>query len=364
MFRSAFLFSLACAVTAIAQPLTDSISSVDLQLEGVTVGSMRVIFFDGPGATQTYPSSINNNGTITGFYANAGSAPGFLRRLDGTFITFTATGAENIYPSSIDSTGMVAGNYTSTSQYGFQRMPNGNIVTFTVPGTFPNSSQNPVIINDAGVIAGPYFDGTKMHGFIRTSDGSFYTIGPPGSTYTYASGLNNLGAVTGIYADASYNEHGFVRQPDGTWLSFDVPGGNFGFFPPAFSINNSGEVTGSYFEGSMQGFTWQPGGPVLTFAVSGAAGTQPNAMNSIGTIVGSYQDTSYTYHGFLRTPSGTVYTFSVPGALGTYALGINDRGMIVGSYVDAGYASHGLLIVPSQTGVDSRLSAPDHDHVP
>jgi uncharacterized membrane protein len=85
---------------------------------------------------------------------------------------------------------------------------------------------------------------------------------------------------------------------------------------------------------------------VTTFDVAGASGTQPSAINSSGTVVGSYQDASFTYHGFMRTSAGEVYTFSVPGAIATYAVGINDSGMIAGSYQDSADDSYGFLLIP------------------
>lgn len=265
--------------------------------------------------------------------------------MDGLFVTFDAPGSQDIYPSSINSGGAVAGNYSDTRQHGFLRTADGSWIPFEVPGTFPSSSQNPICINDSGTIAGPYFDGKNTHGFLWTADGSLITIDAPGSTYTYASGINAAGMVTGIYDDANFNAHGFLRGTDGTWHSFDVPGSNFGFFPPTLSINNSGVVVGSYFQGNTQGFLWHLRGSLSPFDVAGAAGTQPGNINSKGTVVGSYQDASSTYHGFLRTPAGVVYTFSIPGAIGTFAVGINDSGTIVGSYQDETYASHGFLLI-------------------
>jgi hypothetical protein len=239
----------------------------------------------------------------------------------------------------------VAGNYSDTSQHGFLRAADGSWITFNVPGTFPSSSENPIVINDSGAIAGPYFDGSSMHGFVRSLDGSLITIDAPGSTYTYATGINAGGVVTGIYNDASLNAHGFLRGMDGAWISFNVPGNNFGLFPPTLSINNIGAVVGSYFEEDTQGFLRYLGGSSITIDVAGAAGTQPASINSNGAVVGAYQDSSSVYHGFLRIPSGVVYTFSIPGAIGTFAVGINNSGMIAGSYLDATYASHGFLLI-------------------
>jgi len=345
MVQRILLSLLACVIAVTAQPLTSSYASLRLPLDGVGSHSARLILFDGPGATQTYPSSINDGGTITGYYADADGGHGFLRYLGGLFVTFDAPGSQNIYPSSINSAGAVAGNYSDTSQHGFLRSADGSWITFNVPGTFPSSSENPIVINDSGAIAGPYFDGSSMHGFVRSLDGSLITIDAPGSTYTYATGINAGGVVTGIYDDASFNAHGFLRGRDGAWISFNVPGNNFGLFPPTLSINNIGAVVGSYFEGDTQGFLRHLGGSLTTIDVAGATGTQPASINSNGAVVGAYQDSSSVYHGFLRIASGVVYTFSIPGAIGTFAVGINDRGVIAGSYLDATYASHGFLLI-------------------
>jgi len=346
MFRRMLLSVFACVIAAAAQPPVHSETSVALQHNGVTGQTARLILFSVPGATETYPTSINDDGVIAGWYADANGGHGFLRGLSGGFVTFSAPGSPDIFPSSINAGGAVAGNY-GAPQYGFLRAPDGDWTTFNVPGTFPSSSGNPIVINDSGLIAGPYFDGSRTHGFLRALNGSFLTIDAPASTSTDATGLNAGGTVTGTYDDASYTPHGFIRAIDGTWTSFDVPGNNFGFFPPTLSINDSGVVVGQYLlVSTTYGFLWQAGGALVTFNVPGAQGTLPSGINSGGAVAGSYYDTSSVYQGFLRIPSGTVYTFSVPGATGTYVTGINDSGMIAGSYQDDTNTNHGFLLIP------------------
>jgi hypothetical protein len=346
MVQRILLSSLACFISVSAQRLPSLHAPLKPQPESLTANSVRVILFDGPGATETYPTSINNSGTVTGFYADANGGHGFLRGLDGSFVTFDAPGSQNIYPSSINAAGAVTGNYsTTTSQYGFLRTADGTWTTFDVPGTFPSSSGNPIGINDSGTIAGPFFDG-EMHGFLRNPDGSLITIDAPESTYTYPTCINSGGMVTGIYDDVNYDSHGFVRRSGGQWVSFDVPGDNFGFFPPTLSINDEGVVVGSYLQVSTtQGFLWHSGSALITFEVAGASVTLPSGINSSGAVVGSYPDSTSTYYGFVRSASGVVHTFGIPGAIGTYAVGMNDSGVIVGSYQDKSYASHGFLLI-------------------
>jgi len=345
MSTRTLLCAMACVFTAAAQSVSPSYVAAGLRPHGATAGSPHLVQFDYPGATQTYVSAINNDGTVIGFYADAAGGHGYLRLKGGGMQSFDAPGSPDIYPDSINTGGVIAGNYGDTRQDGFVRTPGGLFTTFTVPGTFPSSSGNPIVINASGVIAGPYFDTVTAHGFVRFPNGAVDIIDYPGSTYTYVTGMNLAGTVTGIYNDANFVSHGFVAG-SGRWFSFDVPGNNFGFFPPVLSINDSGEVAGTYFQGANHGFLWRAGGTLRTFDVSGAAGTQSAGINASGVVAGSYQDSSYNYHGFVRTVSGAVYTFSVFNAMWTYVVGINDNGTVAGYYLDSNYGSHGFLLVP------------------
>jgi hypothetical protein len=65
-------------------------------------------------------------------------------------------------------------------------------------------------------------------------------------------GLNDLGAITGIYLDANNVYHGFVRSPEGAFTTFEAPGADTtpndfnGTFP--YGINDWGVVTGYYID--------------------------------------------------------------------------------------------------------------------
>jgi hypothetical protein len=348
MFRTALLCVLATLVAASAQTHDSSNTLIALRHEGVYAASGRLVVFNGPDATQTYASAIDNKGTITGMWADTTNAEHvYLRSLGGRFETFSAPGSPDITPDSINSAGIVAGSYGDTREDGFVRKPDGTFTTFTVPGVFPSSSTNPIVINNSGTVAGPYLDANgKEHGFIRLKDGTLFTIDYPDASGTDATGINNGGSVTGIYLDASFNAHGFVRGPSGTWVSFDVPGGNFGFFNPTLNINDSGIVAGSYFQGATQeGFLWQEGASLTNFAVTGAVATWTSGVNSSGYVTGGYQDSNFVTHGYIRGPSGTIFTFSAPDAAqGTYPVSINDKGDVAGYYLDANYVAHGFVV--------------------
>jgi len=174
MFRAVLLWVSAALVAASAQTHDSSDTSIALRLDGVPAASGRLVVFDGPDATQTYASAIDNQGFITGIYADTANAEHvYLRSSKGLFETFSAPGSPDITPDSINSAGIVAGSYGDTREDGFVRKPDGIFTTFTVPGIFPSTSTNPIVINNSGAVAGPYFDANgKEHGFVQLKDGA------------------------------------------------------------------------------------------------------------------------------------------------------------------------------------------------
>src|SRR5215470_6119894 len=78
-------------------------------------------------------------------------------------------------------------------------------------------------INDVGQIVGGYWDGSRIHGFVRESDGTFTSVDVPGSTDTYADGINNVGEVVGyFYEQAGQHLHGFVLNGS-EFVTIDAP---------------------------------------------------------------------------------------------------------------------------------------------
>ncbi len=86
--------------------------------------------------------------------------------------------------------------------------PAQTIITFDPPGSTNTYAFG---INPAGAITGYYF-GNGVHGFLRAADGTITTFDPPGSTITYVLSINPAGAITGYFYDASSVPHGFPRS--------------------------------------------------------------------------------------------------------------------------------------------------------
>ena len=299
------------------------------------------ITFQAPGADTTagsyngtYPNSINDLGAITGNYWDAnGFSHGFLRSPDGTFTTFDVPGVGGFgtTPRGFNLEGAVVGFYTDSnySFHAFLRSPDGKFTTWIGPdactgngseGCYGSGASN---INAFGIIAGGFEDNSGNfvhHGSVRNAEGNLKTFDVPGAgTGSYQGtgcpgcnlGLNQLGAIAGIYSDANSVNHGFVRSPDGKFTTFDAPGAG----------------TGSY-EGT------------------GCFSDCPVSLNDWGAITGVYIDTNFVYHGYLRSPEGKIVTVDPIGSTFTFPDGINDLGVTTGYYVDTNNVYHGFLRLP------------------
>jgi probable HAF family extracellular repeat protein len=84
----------------------------------------------------------------------------------------------------------------------------GTYTTLDVPGstqTFANG------INASGQIVGWYDDDTGPVAFLL-DQGSYTTLNVPGAYYTSANGINDAGQIVGTYGDAG-GTHGFLATP-------------------------------------------------------------------------------------------------------------------------------------------------------
>jgi hypothetical protein len=359
-----------------------------------------IITFDAPGAIPvsgsfdgTFPSSINNGGTITGIYVDANTLyHGFLRSPGGEFTTLDAPGVGTsvgtrfrapVFPATVNiktrsintnDRGAITGNYIDSNNvsHGFLRSPEGEFITLDAPGassaagsfdgTFPSG------INNSGTITGNFIDSKDLnHGFLRSPRGEFITFDAPGAKSVAAAGygtvpesINDAGAITGHYIDVRNATRGFVRSPGGKFTTFDAPGASssaaFGYGTLPESINDAGAIAGHYGDanGLYHGFLRIPGGEFTTFDAPGAAmGTLPKSINASGAITGHYVNAQNVNHGFVRSPSGNFTMFDAPGAgtnagsgFGTFPESINDAGAVTGHYIDAQGLNHGFLRIP------------------
>jgi probable HAF family extracellular repeat protein len=181
---------------------------------------------------------------------------------------------------------------------------------------------------------------------------TFTTLTATGATETFANTIDNRGEVAGSYIDSN-GEHGFVYD-DGTFTTLNVPGATV---TSALAINDRGEVVGDYSDGSVGhatggGFIYDDG-TYTTLNVPGATSTNAGAINDHGEVVGNYLSAGEEL-GFIYD-NGTFTALNGPGAVDTDASAINDRGEVVGSY---GSSSTGEVGYIYDNGTYTTLTAP------
>jgi probable HAF family extracellular repeat protein len=200
------------------------------------------------------------------------------------------------------------------------------------------------------------------HPFIY-EHGSFVTIDLPGGVLAAPDSIsiNNRGQVAGSFENSSSQSHGFVYE-HGVITTIDVPGANSTY---VVDLNNQGDIAGFYLDDTgKHGFVYD--GETFTsidvpWGVSGS--TAVADINNHGQIVGSfgsYNDS--TSYGFVYD-DGTFTAIAVPDALYGFADVINDRGEIAGVYYDAdgGHAYVASPVPQDQTTIFPFLKAAPDD---
>jgi hypothetical protein len=328
----------------------------------------KIITYNAPGAGAasgqgTFAQDINDPGMIAGYYVDSsGMAHGFLRYPNGTFTSFDAPdatgGTLGIIPNNA---GEIAGIYfDSVGPHGFLRSRHGAITEFDFPnsplGTFTQA------MNSTGVVTGVGWDANGFgHGFVRDRDGNFTQFDPSGvftecsGVFNYECGtwplsINSEGAITGYFKNTPYSDVAFVRAPDGTIKDFGTGAG--------YWITNAGAIAGTYLDSNSvwRSFLRHPDGRITKFSVPGAGtgqrqGTFGWAMNEANVVTGWWLDTNNVNHGFVRNPGGRITKFDAPGAgtgagQGTTPGAINDAGIVSGLYVDNNNVTHGFIRLP------------------
>jgi hypothetical protein len=284
----------------------------------------------------------------------------------------------------INQSGAIAGTYLDTNNvfHGFLRNPEGEFITFEVPGadTTANSYNGTLAqsINDEGEIAGLYADSTGIaHGFLRNSEGAFTSFDAPGAVYlTWPLFLNLKGDVVGYSLDGNLLFHAFLRHRDGKIVTFVGPGSCTSGTPAqcygssASYVDLVGRAIGAFVDNSgnlvEHGLIRGPDGQLTILNAPGAGtglgqGTGCPGCNfggnRWGAIAGQYTDANNVFHGFLRSAEGRFITFDATHAgtasgqgTGCYSdcpVSLNDNAQITGSFWDSNNVQHGYLRRPN-----------------
>ena len=178
---------------------------------------------------------------------------------------------------------------------------------------------------------------------------------------TVPQAINDLGGVTGYYADSAGLFHGFLRNITGKIVTFDAPGAGMPIVEPIpfgngtipTGINNRGEIVGYFTDtaGNYHGFLRSAAGNFTIIDDPSASGsplaTMVLAVNDSGAMVGLYFDTHQNFHGFLHEPDGSFTTIDGPGNFVTTCLHINEEGEVGCQGADPAIVFHSLLRYPN-----------------
>ncbi len=304
---------------------------------------------DFPGSIYTDATDINHSGTVVGAYQDAsGFYHGYTYDSGtGTYTSLDYPGAVNTYGDHINASGQVSSTWDDglVSQ-GYRYDGSYNQVNASSLGAVATGSPDDYLsINDAGNVAGTYFDGVgDRHGFYYDAGtNSYLNIDPAGSTDTSVSGLDALGNVAGTYEDG-LGVHGFVYDAaTATYTTLDVPGA---VITVVNDIDNAGDVAGYYFDSfGIHGFaydgTFTDIIPPNFFDESVVTGID-SMQGMVGIYPGFFGDRGFYFDGV------KYYKFSAPGAFETDPNAINDVGLIVGN-LDDGFTDHGFIAEHTST---------------
>jgi len=220
---------------------------------GTIDGDYETYTFDGQ---WTQPRGINNKGTVVGYYRDPFSgffAGEFVRDKNGNFTTVTKDGDPTIgIFQGINEKDEFVGDYLNVDRVPARGAFRGEDGEWTadIDLPFPTVRSSARAINNQGDIVGWFIsaDDFSTQGFKIAKDGTVSVFVYPGSSATFAQGINAQGQISGTYRDNDGILHGFMLDNDmTTWTSIDAPGA---VTTQGWQINNLGQVVVSGSDGT------------------------------------------------------------------------------------------------------------------
>ncbi len=199
--------------------------------------------------------------------------------------------------------------------------------SFDVPGAISTVLYG---INNQGALVGVYTDSTSSHAFFRSSSGVVTEIAYPGAKYTIVNKVNNNNAVVGEYADTAGANHGFIWNT-GTFTTFDYPGAGQTY---AMDINNNGDVVGFFAESNnanQRGYIRHADGTFALVPDAASSGAATLGNNDLGHLIA---DTNFFYDG------STWSQFNIANAQIRGVRGLNNNDQIAGIYQSASISGY------------------------
>ncbi len=172
-------------------------------------------------------------------------------------------------------------------------------------GTIAGNISDATAINDAGqVVGGTYVNkiNAVSHAFLWSASTGMTDLGTLGGYESYAGSINNSGQVVGCADLPSGVEHAFLWTPSGGMQDI----GTLGTYSCAFGINDNGQVVGYFSPGGVSdqhAFIWSASTGMQDLGVPASENTLAASINDSGEVAGSYYGGYTGYRAFWWTQS-------------------------------------------------------------
>jgi probable HAF family extracellular repeat protein len=162
-----------------------------------------------PNAHGTFATSINNAGTVGGYFFHHSKFQGF-ELIGSTYTHIAPPHASNTLVGGVSGSGKLVGYEENSFSFSYSQGTYQKLQIHGAPGVAPVFGINPagntlvgVYVPSQGVVAGFVYQNKTLQ-----------TLEFPGSNETIASGINDAGEVVGYFYDSDgVTSHGFTWTP-------------------------------------------------------------------------------------------------------------------------------------------------------
>lgn len=234
----------------------------------------------------------------------------------------------------------------------------GRITSIDYPGAHHTIASG---INNLGQVTGsidPSLSPAPSSGCSSTSEafiwskGKFKRFQYPGACVTVAKSINDRGQIVGNMSfTGGYPIYGFLYD-NGSFQQLPMPAGGFNFDLGA--INNQGVIAGVYYSNDLPyviSFTYKDGiFTNISAPFSGMVYTLVTGINSFGTVVGIDEESPKHYGFTLHGKTTTLLDYKLGES--TQAFAINNAGIVAGrSWVtdkNGNQKTFGIVAIPKK----------------
>ncbi len=291
-------YSVAAAINDSDQVVGSYMDGNDV-IHGLVWNNGGMLQVDPPGSLHARLAGINAQGVGVGDFGDAkGGTNAFTDNLATQAMTVIGVNAPSRYYQGLGISddeavyGKVGNGHGPDESFVAKA---GRLRKFNVPG-----ADYTVIsaISDHGGVLGYYVprgDKSVAHGF-TLRHGVLTSFDPPGAVNTLPAVFGADGMILGSYLDGNGVSHGFVRR-GATFTSYDHPGAT-----GTTLIGMTGHRLVGNYSNAQSGSTgfFYDGKRYEDFSIEGASLTQINAVNSGGSLAGTYFTTrTEALYGFI-----------------------------------------------------------------